>query len=123
MSVNPELSPRRHSSQAQVEQALVDEQLQHFGIAPDSPYGRHLGRAVINLNRTNQDIHAIWQLTQDTLASLPPEQQVSQFNAKKFLSFQLAKVLENLQTPFRQQWRGSEHGAEFSSRKGPLPAV
>lgn len=121
MSVNPELSPRRHSSQAQDEQALVTEQLQHFGIDPDSPYGRHLGRAVLNLNRTNQDIHALWQLTEDTLASLPPEQQVSRFNAKKFLSFQLAKVLENLQTPFRQQWRGLN--MELGSRlaKGPYP--
>ncbi|WP_198650129.1 trans-sulfuration enzyme family protein [Zobellella maritima] len=121
MSVNPELSPRRHSSQAQDEQALVTEQLQHFGIDPDSPYGRRLGQAVLNLNRTNQDIHALWQLTRDTLSSLPPEQQLSRFNAKKFLSFQLAKVLENLQIPFRQQWRGLN--MELGSRlaKGPYP--
>ncbi|MFP2768610.1 trans-sulfuration enzyme family protein [Oceanisphaera sp. KMM 10153] len=121
MSVNPELSPRRHSSQAKDEQALVTEQLQHFGIDPDSPYGQHLGQAVLNLNRTNQDIHALWQLTEDTLASLPPEQQVSRFNTKKFLSFQLAKVLENLQTPFRRQWRGLN--MELGSRlaKGPYP--
>lgn len=121
MSVNPELSPRRHSSQARDEQALVDEQLQHFGIDPDTPYGQSLAGAVLHLNRTNQDIHTLWQLTRDTLDSLPPEQQVSHFNAKKFLAFQLAKVLENLQTPFRQQWRGLN--MELGSRlaKGPYP--
>ncbi|MBL1378927.1 trans-sulfuration enzyme family protein [Zobellella iuensis] len=121
MDVNPELSPLRHSHQGDNEDALVREQLRHFGIDPASPFGRHLAGAALNLYRTNQDIHALWQTTRDSLDSLPAEERISRFNAKKFLAFQLAKVLDNLQAPFRAQWRGL--GLEQASRlaKGAYP--
>ncbi|OXS14954.1 Cys/Met metabolism pyridoxal-phosphate-dependent enzyme [Zobellella denitrificans] len=120
MAVNPELSPRRHQ-QADSEDALIHEQLRHFGIDPASPFGQHLAGAALNLHRTNQDIHALWQTTRDSLDSLPAEERISRFNAKKFLAFQLAKVLDNLQAPFRAQWR--QLGLTQSARlaKGAYP--
>ncbi|MHA6962715.1 trans-sulfuration enzyme family protein [Zobellella denitrificans] len=120
MAVNPELSPRRHQ-QADSEDALIHEQLRHFGIDPASPFGQHLAGAALNLHRTNQDIHALWQTTRDSLDSLPAEERISRFNAKKFLAFQLAKVLDNLQAPFRAQWRQLELTQSARLAKGAYP--
>jgi O-acetylhomoserine (thiol)-lyase len=120
MAVNPELSPRRHQ-QADSEDALIHEQLRHFGIDPASPFGQHLAGAALNLHRTNQDIHALWQTTRDSLDSLPAEERISRFNAKKFLAFQLAKVLDNLQVPFRAQWRQLELTQSARLAKGAYP--
>lgn len=121
MAVNPELSPLRHNQQADSEDALIQEQLHHFGIDPASPFGQHLAGAALNLYRTNQDIHALWRLTRESLDSLPPEERLSRFNAKKFLAFQLAKVLDNLQTPFRAQWRGLGLTPAARLAKGAYP--
>ncbi|WP_146140478.1 hypothetical protein [Zobellella endophytica] len=70
MAVNPELSPLRHNQQGDSEDALIQEQLHHFGIDPASPFGQHLAGAALNLYRTNQDIHALWRLTRESLDSL-----------------------------------------------------
>lgn len=44
-----ELSPRRNTTRAASLDALVDEQLRHFAIDPDSEYGRRLGALAANL--------------------------------------------------------------------------
>ncbi|GAB3012036.1 trans-sulfuration enzyme family protein [Bowmanella dokdonensis] len=95
------LSPKRNSSHAQDLESLAREQLQHFGIDGSSEYGQALYQAALHLYQTQVDVSQLWQITRDTLANLSHEDKIARFNAKKFLSFQLAKVLDTLQNPFR----------------------
>lgn len=96
-----QLSPRRNTTQATSVESLVDEQLAHFGINADSSYGQSLSRTVTHLYHAQNDLTQLWKVTQETLADLPMEDKVAYCNAKKFLSFQIAKLLDNLQTPYR----------------------
>lgn len=95
------LSPRRNTTQADSIEALVDEQLAHFGIEADSVYGQSLARTATALYQAQSDVASLWSITNETLQGLDQADKVSYFNAKKFLSFQLAKVLDTLQNPFR----------------------
>src|SRR5207244_2898757 len=62
-----QLSPRRHSSAATTLPGLVEEQLRHFGVDPDSEGGRALGRLVQQLAAANCAAHELWELTVRTL--------------------------------------------------------
>lgn len=95
------LSPRRNTTQQTSVEGLVTEQLAHFGITADSDYGQCLAETVSHLYRAQHDLTRLWQVTQETLAELPMQDKVAYCNAKKFLSFQIAKILDNLQTPYR----------------------
>src|SRR5580692_2087610 len=96
-----ELSPLRHSSRAADTAGLVREQLQHFGIAPDSPYGIRLSGLVEQLYAANASAHDLWKLTSSMLTSLDRSDRIALFNAKRFVCFQLAKILDTLQNPLR----------------------
>ena len=43
------LSPKRNTTQAETTQALVEEQLSHFGISAQSDYGKALANTAHNL--------------------------------------------------------------------------
>ena len=96
------LSPRRHTSDANSVEQLVEEQLAHFNIRPDTAYGQALADTARHLYGAQQGVQQLWQVTRDTLERLDQTDKLSYFNAKKFLSFQIAKVLDTLQNPFRQ---------------------
>lgn len=99
------LSPRRNTSEANDINTLVHEQLNHFGIDPSSDYGQALSDTATHLYHAQSDVHRLWDITNNTLQTLDKEDKIAWFNAKKFLSFQLAKILDTLQNPFRKTWQ------------------
>jgi O-acetylhomoserine/O-acetylserine sulfhydrylase-like pyridoxal-dependent enzyme len=113
------LSPRRHSTQAETADELAREQLAHFGIAPDGEYGRTLLELTERLYAAQADAERLWQVTLQTISSLDRSDRVAWFNAKKFLSFQVAKLLDTLQNPFRRAYQALELSYPTQSAKGP----
>src|SRR5712675_2357891 len=87
-----ELSPRRGTSTATDLDGLVVEQLEHFAIDPKSE-----------------------------LATLDRRDRIACFNAKKFLCFQLAKLLDTLQNPFRYTYQSLVENQASRLAKGPYP--
>lgn len=116
------LSPRRNSTEAQSIEQLAAEQLAHFGIDPDSGYGKALYAAASHFYHAQLDVNSIWQITRDTLDGLSKEDKLAYFNAKKFLSFQIAKVLDTLQNPFRATYQSlqQQSGSQVSKSHYPL---
>ena len=94
-----ELSPRRNTTSAPDIAALVDEQLRHFSIDPGTEFGRRLAALANGLYVTNLAAHDLWSVTLRELATLDQRDRVARFNAKRFLCFQLAKILDTLQNP------------------------
>jgi cystathionine beta-lyase/cystathionine gamma-synthase len=95
------LSPRRRSSKAHTIDELADEQLAHYGIERHSEYGQILHDIVSRL----YEVQDLWDVTLRTIAELPRTERIAYFNAKKFLCFQLAKILDTLQNPFRATYQ------------------
>ncbi|GAA0859686.1 trans-sulfuration enzyme family protein [Aliiglaciecola litoralis] len=116
------LSPKRNTSNASSIEELAAEQLAHFGIDQQSDYGKALFQAASHLYQTQLDVNAIWRITGDTLEGLSKENKLAYFNAKKFLSFQIAKVLDTLQNPFRATYQSmnSQNGSQISKSHYPL---
>src|SRR5689334_5007399 len=99
------LSPRRKSTQAVDLDGLVSEQLTHFGIAADTPYGEALAHCARRIYEAQLDMEHLWRVTMETIDSLDRADRIAYFNAKKFLCFQLAKVLDTLQNPSRRTYQ------------------
>lgn len=115
------LSPRRKSSKEDTVEGLAAEQLRHFGVNPDSDYGRALKGACSRLYEAQADITKLWEVTSDTIAGLDRKDRVAYFNAKKFLSFQVAKILDTLQNPFRKAYQELDLSDDSMQAKGPYP--
>ena len=113
------LSPRRRSTTGDDAETLVAEQLAHFHIDPASPYGQALGRIVGRLYECSADMDRLWRVTFETIDSLDRSDKVAYFNAKKFLSFQIAKLLDNLQNPLRRTYQSLGYGFSTQAAKGP----
>lgn len=116
-----QLSPLRHSSAATTTAELVTEQLGHFGIDPETPSGRALGRLVAQLGAANAAAHELWALTAETLSKLDRQDRIAWYNAKRFACFQLAKVLDTLQNPLRATYQGLLDDMSTAGVKGPNP--
>lgn len=114
------LSPVRNSTRAQDADALATEQLQHFGIQPDTPFGQSLLSAASSLYQAGSDISQFESLCQ-TIASLPESDKISHFNAKKFLCFQLAKLIDMLQPSMKQDYHALEMDVSSRVVKGDYP--
>ncbi|AGH46925.1 trans-sulfuration enzyme family protein [Paraglaciecola psychrophila] len=116
------LSPKRNTTQATTIGELTDEQLAHFGIDKDSEYGQALFNTAQHLYYTQANMQQLWQITSDTLEGLSKENKVAYFNAKKFLSFQIAKILDTLQNPFRATYQSlsKQSGSQVSKSHYPL---
>lgn len=115
------LSPRRNTSSANSARELAAEQLNHFHVDPDTEYGQTLLRVVERMYESQSDITHLWSLTLDSMNSLDQNDRIQRFNAKKFLSFQLAKILDTLQHPFRKSYQSLGYKGETVSAKGPYP--
>jgi O-acetylhomoserine/O-acetylserine sulfhydrylase-like pyridoxal-dependent enzyme len=113
------LSPRRHTSQAVTVEELVEEQLRHFGVAPESELGQSLANISRRLYACQADVETLWRTTLDSIARLEHRDRIALFNAKKFLSFQLAKLLDTLQNPFRRTYQELRYSNTTQSAKGP----
>ncbi len=99
------LSPIRNTSAATDICGLVNEQLEHFQINRKSDLGRSLARISENLYRCQSNVDELWQTAQIGMRELNQGDLIALFNAKKFLSFQVAKILDNLQAPFRKSYQ------------------
>ncbi|HEX5651072.1 MAG TPA: PLP-dependent transferase [Steroidobacteraceae bacterium] len=116
-----ELSPRRNTTHATAIPGLVEEQLRHFSIDPQTEFGRRLGELASNLYAGNAAAHQLWDVAVRELASLEQRDRVARFNAKRFLCFQLAKILDTLQNPLRKTYQSLLHEPSQSAVKGPYP--
>ena len=115
------LSPRRRGTVAGDPAALAAEQLAHFNIDPQGPYGQALSRIVGRLYECSADLDRLWRVTFETIDSLDRSDKVAYFNAKKFLSFQIAKLLDTLQNPLRRTYQSLGYGFGTQAAKGPYP--
>jgi len=115
------LSPKRKSSEAETIEELALEQLAHLGIEADSQYGQVLKDFASNLYEAKANVDQLWQITSDTLAQLDDQDRIAYFNAKKFLSFQLAKILDTLQNPFRSVYQSMNKADSTKIAKGHYP--
>src|SRR5260221_2120182 len=116
-----ELSPRRSTSTATDVPELVAEQLAHYSIDPKTELGGALGRLAEHIYRANIELHQLWDLTTAQLGSLDRRDRIAYFNAKKFLCFQLAKLLDTLQNPFRHAYQSLIENQANRLAKGPYP--
>lgn len=120
LSVMKELSPRRNSSQAASLDELVAEQLTHFGLDPATPFGETLGRVTRRLYECLPDMDHLWRVALQSMHTLDRGDRIAHFNAQKFLSFQLAKLLDKLQNPsFRHSYQALGFSAATQAAKGP----
>ena len=115
------LSPRRKTTRATTTAELAAEQLAHFHVDPTSPVGAPLLRLAERLYHANDDLTDLWETTLRELGRLPRADRLALFNAKKFLAFQLAKILDNLQNPTRKVHQALGHSTTTTLAKGPYP--
>ncbi|MGD9851990.1 MAG: PLP-dependent aspartate aminotransferase family protein [Nitrospirales bacterium] len=113
------LSPKRNTTHASSAESLVAEQLAHFGIDADSPFGQILARITQRLYESQADLELLWNLTLKTIGELDRSDQIAYFNAKKFLSFQLAKLLDTAQNPSRRTYQALDYQLSTRATKGP----
>lgn len=100
-----ELSPLRNSTQATGVHDLAVEQARHFGIDPDSEYGRSLVQLAVSMYESHASVTELSRITMASLQKVDRTDRVAWFNAKRFVSFQLAKILDNLQNPLRATYQ------------------
>ncbi len=115
------LSPRRNSTAARTIPELVTEQLEHFGIDAETEFGQALARIATRLYEAQADVDVLWRHTLADIARLDRRDRIAYFNAKKFLSFQLAKILDTLQNPFRKDYQSLQFDQSTLSAKGAYP--
>ena len=115
------LSPKRNSTTASSVTELVEEQLAHFGIDADDEYGATLSRILGQMYECQSDVDRLWQLTIESMNKLDQTDKIRRFNSQKFLSFQLAKILDTLQHPFRKSYQTLGYSTVTQSAKGPYP--
>lgn len=115
------LSPRRKTTQATSLHELAVEQLEHFNIDPQSPAGQPLLALAEKLYGAHGDVMDLWEATTRELGRLPRQDRLALFNAKKFLSFQLAKLLDTLQNPSRKTHQSLRYSNTTMLAKGPYP--
>src|SRR4051812_41635492 len=112
------LSPLRNTTKAQSASQLAAEQLQHFGIDPETSFGHALQRICERLYSTASDLEQIWAATFKEAGKLDRTDRIAYFNALKFLSFQLAKLLDLAQTPTRKSYQELHYAAATQCAKG-----
>src|SRR5882757_9931151 len=115
------LSPRRKTTQATTLHELAVEQLEHFHIDPKSQAGQPLLALAEKLYGAHGDVMDLWEATTRELGRLPRQDRLALFNAKKFLSFQLAKLLDTLQNPSRKTHQSLRYSNTTMLAKGPYP--
>ena len=115
------LSPKRNSTEAENIQALAAEQLAHFSIDAGSNLGQSLLNCIERVYQCHGDVELMWQEAQASMHALEHDEQAALFNAKKFLSFQFAKVLDTLQNPFRRSYQSLGYSQSSLSAKSAYP--
>ncbi len=115
------LSPKRKTSKAANISDLANEQLTHFNISAKSDHGKSLLALMKNIYECQSDLSALWNTTLNCLEGLDKSDRISFFNAKRFICFQLAKLLDGLQNPMRKSYQGIVEENSTKTAKGPYP--
>jgi cystathionine beta-lyase/cystathionine gamma-synthase len=115
------LSPRRKTTEATTPAELAAEQLAHYHIDPAAPMGQALSRLAERLYEAHGDVEDLWEATLREVDRLDRRDRVAYFNAMKFLSFQLAKLLDTVQNPFRRTKQSLRYDCSTALAKGPYP--
>ncbi len=115
------LSPKRNTTVATTVNELAVEQLCHYGIDEDSEFGRALYDTAVDLYHAQSNMSRLWEITNETLDQLDKKDKIAYFNAKRFLSFQIAKILDGLQNPFRKTAQSLNNNATTQLAKGSYP--
>lgn len=113
------LSPRRNSTQATDLNSIVGEQLAHFGLDPNTDFGRTVSGLARKLYESRADLEKLWQITLQSMNKLDRGDRIARFNAKKFLAFQLAKLLDDLQQSTRKTYQSLDFKLTTHTAKGP----
>ena len=116
-----QLSPLRNTTLAEDSEALALEQAEHFGIDPTSEFGEALITLAKDLYQANHATHALWKITLDGLADIDRGDRIAWFNAKRFISFQLAKILDSMQNPLRASYQSITTDYPGFASKGAYP--
>lgn len=103
--------------------ALIYEQLNYFGIKKGTEVYKSLAPLLSHIYASENDIDRIWKFAADHLVRCDPKDKISFFNAEKFICFQLAKILDNLQNPLRKAYRELGHGDTTQLAKGPYSLI
>lgn len=115
------LSPLRNTSTAVNIEQLVEEQIEHFGIDIKSDYGATLSQLAHHLYASSHQVQRLWDETLATLGTLDKVDRVAYFNAKRFICFQLAKLLDLMQNPMRATYQTLGGGDQGFRGKGAYP--
>ena len=115
------LSPRRTTTEAGSVDELVGEQLAHFQIDPASPLGESLARLTGSIYQAQIEVHRLWELVVSEISRLDRRDRIACFNAKRFLCFQLAKLLDTMQNPLRHSYQSLVATQSGHLAKGPYP--
>ncbi len=115
------LSPLRTSSKATDQAEAITEQIRHAGIDENSDLGVALAKTINDIYNCNDNVDGIWDVVQRDIQTLDKSDSIALFSAKKMLTFQLAKVLDNLQQPFRKSYQNLDYKTETMAAKGPYP--
>jgi O-acetylhomoserine/O-acetylserine sulfhydrylase-like pyridoxal-dependent enzyme len=121
MKVSTQLSPLRKTTKHEKAQALAIEQAEHFGLDPNSEFGASLVELATTLYQANSKTHDLWGITIEGLKELDRSDRIAWFNAKRFLSFQIAKILDNLQNPMRATYQSIATSNGHFASKGAYP--
>lgn len=116
------LSPLRTSSKATDQEEAITEQIRHAGIDEKSDLGVALAKTINDIYNCNDNVDGIWDVVQRDIQTLDKSDSIALFSAKKMLTFQLAKVLDNLQQPFRKSYQNLDYKTETMAAKGPYPS-
>ena len=115
------LSPKRKTTTATSIEELAVEQLDHFNIDKKSDQGKALKDLIKNIYSCQGDLKVLWSTTLACLEGLDKKDKISFFNAKRFICFQLAKLLDGLQNPMRKTYQGIVVENSTKTAKGPYP--
>ncbi len=116
-----QLSPLRNTTDLSDAESLAAEQAAHFGIDAESDYGRTLIGLAASLYDANAATHELMKITMEGLKDLDRNDRIAWFNAKRFISFQLAKILDTLQNPLRATYQSITTSTPGFSAKGAYP--
>lgn len=116
-----QLSPLRNTTGLSDAESLAAEQAAHFGIDAESDYGRTLIGLAASLYDANAATHELMKITMEGLKDLDRNDRIAWFNAKRFISFQLAKILDTLQNPLRATYQSITTSTPGFAAKGAYP--
>lgn len=115
------LSPIRNTSEGNTALELAREQLIHFSIDCDSDIGKSMMSIIESVYQCQMSAEQLWELAQQTVSSVKDDDAIAMFNARKFLSFQFAKLLDNLQQSFRSDYQNLNMDTSSLAAKSSYP--